>query len=331
MKIYYNLVFTILILFVSGIARPQNTESAYFVSYDEIAKIIDGDTFKFKKTDKSKRLLFLDTEETFKGKNALEKSSEIAENWMDYYFRVKLEKGTDYPIKLESPFGYETVEWTSDFFKGVQRVRIELDDSLRTMDVYGRELVYVFVEKDGKFINYNLECVKRGYSPYFNKYGNSKRFHADFLNAQEYAQKNRLGIWNPAAKCYPDYDDRIKWWNDRAAQIDNFNLKYLNNPVYINLLNNDASAKLFENIGKVITVFCTVTEVLTNRFPYLLRIMLSKDVFVDLYINETESVILNQLDIGKIENYLFYCTGLVELNGNKFRIKLSDKLQIKIE
>ena len=59
--------------------------------------------------------------------------------------------------------------------------------------------------------------------------------------------------------------------------------------------------------------------------------MLSKDVFVDLYINETESGILNQLDIGKIENYFFYCTGKVEWTGNKFRIKLTDKLQINSE
>jgi endonuclease YncB( thermonuclease family) len=331
LKKYVFLIFICSVLFSIKVTNAQSQDSVYFISYDEISKIIDGDTFKFKKNDKSNRLLCLDTEETYKGKNASDKTSEIADSWLDYYYQVKIEKGSNRPIKLESPFGYETAEWTAEFFKDVKQVRIEVDDVLRITDIYGRDLVYVFAEKDGKFVNYNLECIKQGYSPYFNKYGNSKRFHFEFIEAQEYARRNKLGIWNPDSKCYPDYDDRVKWWNERAFQIDNFNAKSLFNKDYINLSNNDAVYRLNDNIGKEITVFGNASHFYSERYPYLIRIMISKEVNFDIYIEESESGLLYELDTDKMESYYFYCIGKIEKNGNKFRMKLTDINQIYFE
>jgi endonuclease YncB( thermonuclease family) len=330
-KKYFYIIVSLLVFLPSVLLYSQNSDTSYFVSFDEITKIIDGDTFKFKNIEKSNRLLCLDTEETFKGKNAYEKTAEIADSWLDFYYQSKIEKGTEHPIKLDSPFGYETALWTTEFFKDVKRVRIEIDDTLRTVDIYGRELVYVFAEKDGKFINYNLECVRQGYSPYFNKYGNSNRFHKEFTEAQEYARKNKLGIWNPAAKCYPDYDERIKWWNKRALQIENYKKKYADNNKFVNLLNDDAKIKLSGCIGQKVTVFGSVSEVFSFRFPYLLRITLSKGESLDLFINEDDAGIFNEIDLEKLESNFFYCSGILEKNSNNYKIILRKLNQISIQ
>ena len=58
----------------------------------------------------------------------------------------------------------------------------------------GRYLAYVMVKKDGNWVNYNIECVRHGFSPYFVKYGRSRRFHREFLEAQKLARDAKLGI-----------------------------------------------------------------------------------------------------------------------------------------
>jgi len=56
---------------------------------------------------------------------------------------------------------------------------------------YGHLLAYVYV--DGK--NFNLELVSQGLSPYYTRYGHSEKYHDQFMAAERYARKNRLGIW----------------------------------------------------------------------------------------------------------------------------------------
>ncbi len=307
------------------------SDSLYLIQEDEITKVVDGDTFKFKHLDKSTRLLCIDTEETFKGKNAKEKTDEIARDWFNYYYEQKAEKNSDHPIKLDSPFGYEAALWAQSFFKDVNRIRIERDDTLRSIDIYGRYLVYVFAEKNGKFVNYALECVRLGYSPYFNKYGNSARFHKEFVEAQEYAKANKLGIWNPNSKCYPDYEERIKWWNERADQLSNFYMKYVNDKNVINLLNSDAEINLSNNVGREVTVFGNIGEVFTDRFPYLLRTSISKAVSFDIIVEEEDLPVYKSIDIKRMDSYYFYCTGKLENKDSRFKMKLKNKDQIKFE
>ncbi len=59
-------------------------------------------------------------------------------------------------------------------------------------DRYGRLLAYVVV--DG--LNANIELVRQGWSPYWDRYGSS-RFEAAFLQAQRQAQAARRGLWAP--------------------------------------------------------------------------------------------------------------------------------------
>jgi len=325
-------IFVIIVLLTAQLSFARNqSDSLFFIAEDEITKVTDGDTFRFKNLTKSTRLLFIDTEETFKGKDSDEKIKEITDKWLTYYYEQKQEKKSEYPIKLESPFGMQTTEWAKEFFKDVKKIRIEKDDTLRGEDMFGRYLVYVFAEKNGKFVNYALECVRQGYSPYFNKYGNSNRFHKDFIEAQEYAKTNKLGIWNPESKCYPDYDDRIKWWNERADELVYFYAKYANDKNVINLLNGDAQKRLKSVIGNEVTVFGNIGEINIERFPYLLRNAISKEVSLDLLIDENNLEIYNTIDIKRMESNYFYCTGKIEEKDGRYKMYITSAEQIRFK
>ena len=56
---------------------------------------------------------------------------------------------------------------------------------------YGRLLAYVFV--DGKILN--LDLVRQGLSPYYTKYGKSRKYDAEFRPAEKLARKENLNIW----------------------------------------------------------------------------------------------------------------------------------------
>lgn len=62
------------------------------------------------------------------------------------------------------------------------------------VDTYGRNLAYVYIEKDGKDMFVNLELVKLGYAyawPYKPNWAHRK----EILAAQKEAQEKRRGLW----------------------------------------------------------------------------------------------------------------------------------------
>jgi len=186
MKTTVNIRFLVLIFFVCLTSNfslhAQTNDSAYLIGKYKLKKIVDGDTFNFENLSKSTRLVCLDTEEIYKGKKAEENTLKISEKWPDFYYEKKGD--SKMPVKSNSPFGYAAYLWANKFMSGVDSVILEIDDNERTTDLYDRTLVYVIIEKNNERINYNLECVRNGYSPYFSKYGDSKRFHNDFVEAQ---------------------------------------------------------------------------------------------------------------------------------------------------
>lgn len=56
---------------------------------------------------------------------------------------------------------------------------------------YGRLLAYVFI--DGE--NFNVELVRQGLSPYYTKYGLSRKYDQEFREAERYARKHGVNIW----------------------------------------------------------------------------------------------------------------------------------------
>lgn len=327
-KIFNLFLSALLIIFVS-FTQAQVKDSSLIVGNFTVAKIVDGDTFKFVNLDKSTRLMCIDTEETFKSKDARERSEEIASDWLNYY--KENQKGSNHPIKLDSPFGYDTWQWTKEFMADADSVRLEKDDNLRGIDVYNRYLVYVITYKKGKEVNYNLECVRTGHSPYFNKYGNSKRFHKEFVEAQEYAKKNKLGIWNSKTKCYPDYNDRVRWWNKRAEQIDNFASKYINDNKYVNFLSDDGFDKLKDYVNTEVIIFASIGEIFNSKFPYLIRFSQSRTKSVDLVVFEDKADLFNEINIDDFKSFYIYVKGKLELYKGRYKITFKNKNQIWME
>ena len=322
----FKTILTITFIFTNALLFANKSDTSFVIGTFNMSKVIDGDTFKFTGLDKSTRLLCIDTEETFKSDDAEQKTNEIASNWEEFY---KNEKGTNtMPVKADSPLGFEAWKWAEIFFKDVEIVRLEKEDDDRAVDIFGRYLVYLIAIKNGVEINYNVECVRQGYSPYFNKYGNSLRFHNDFIEAQNYAMENKLGIWDPLKKHYPDYDERIIWWNKRAVQLENYEKNYAGNQNYFNLGSDADYNRLADNIGNEITVFGGIGDVLTKKLPNILRIPINKKESFDIVVFEDNLNLLTETDIENKKNYYTYIKGKLEIYNGNYQIVLKDKYQI---
>src|SRR6185436_11845101 len=116
--------------------------------------------------------------------------------------------------------------------------------------------------------NYNVECVRAGMSPYFSKYGYSRRFHAEFVAAQEEARKAERGIWAPGAQAYDDYPERLTWWDQRAEEIAAFEKQAEGRGDWIVLTRWDALKLLEERVGKEVVLLGAVSSVeLGDRGP----------------------------------------------------------------
>ncbi|MEP7147248.1 MAG: thermonuclease family protein [bacterium] len=318
------------LLFISHIACASKTDSSLIIGDFMISKVTDGDTFRFKNLDKPVRLLGIDTEETFKTPDAEQKINEISQNWEAFY---KAEKGDNkMPVKTDSPLGFEAWKWAEDFFQNVDHVRLEREDDDRTIDIFGRYLVYVIaVMKDATEINYNVECVRKGYSPYFNKYGNSKRFHDEFVEAQNYAKQNNIGIWDPNKKHYPDYEERLAWWSLRADQLTSYESNYTGRENYFNLSSAKDFARLSNYVGQEVTVFGSIGEVKTEKFPYILRIPYTKEDRFELIVHEENAGLLQEMDIETKKNYYVFIKGKLENYNGTYQIVLRDKDQLWIQ
>lgn len=317
----YSLVF--LLVWINNICAQEN----FVIGEYKISKIVDGDTFKFEKLDKSARLIGVDAEETFKDADAESKSKELEANWLDKYQAEKTKEQK--PAKTNSPFGYSTWLWTKEIFKDVKYVRLEKDDENRTLDVYGRYLVYVIaIRNDGTEFNYNLECVRQGYSPYFCKYGYSYRFDKEFRDAEQYAVNNSLGIWGKGKFCYPDYSERIMWWDNRAESIKHFQQIYSRNENYFSFADGTNLEKLQSHINDTITIFGCSEEILTDHEPYLVKIKYNNEIGIDIIIFSEYVSLLQETGIGDEKNYYLYIRGQLKTYNGNYEIILTDKSQV---
>ncbi len=91
-------------------------------------------------------------------------------------------------------------------------VDLEFEGSRRRGN-YGRLLTYVFV--DGQ--NFNLDLVKQGLSPYYTKYGRSKKYDREFRVAEKSARKQKLNIWGDPALSQKYLRLKSKWGQSSSA------------------------------------------------------------------------------------------------------------------
>jgi len=183
-------------------------------------RVIDGDTFRIEGLQRGVRFLFIDTEEVPRGDNALQDLAMLRTTWPAPYYEKRGDRS--FPVKMASPMGWESAEWAKDWFSDVDSIRLERDSRKNVYGYFGRWLALVFARKNGTWVLYNLECVRQGHSPYYGKYGFSERFHEEFKAAQQEARASQRGIWNPSLQHYPDYDERMTWWDARGEAVTRF-------------------------------------------------------------------------------------------------------------
>ena len=232
--------------------------------------IIDGDTIRVQGLRSTLRLLAIDTEETFKKD---EERQRFAKGW-DSYLQWHKERARG-PVKIASPLGEDAKAFAKKFFKGVTTVKLERDHPKEIKGRFDRFLTYVFVKRDGKWVNYNVECVRAGMTPYFTKYSYSRRFHKEFVAAQDEARAAGVGIWKPGGMHYDDYPTRIAWWNGRGDFIRAFEEEARGHDNYIVLTNWDGLARIRQLKGKKVVILATVGGVRQGRSGPA-RVMLSR-------------------------------------------------------
>lgn len=215
--------------------------------------VVDGDTIRVDDLKESLRLVGLDTEETFKDKGL---KALAARDWAEYLRTVMSGHTPERPPKYGSPMGEAAKDFAARFFDGVRTVRLEYDAPGRRIDYYGRHLVLVLVEREERLVNFNVEVVRQGLSPYFVKYGRSARFHPAFLAAEKEARDAKRGIWGdpPAHRCYPDYGARLAWWRERDRALEKIAERRAAGETIL-LLGDDATwDRLLAAEGKEVTV-----------------------------------------------------------------------------
>ena len=225
---------------------------------DGASAVIDGDTIRVQGLPASLRLLAIDTEETFKKDH---ERQAFSAGWEQY--KKKMRGSSARPTKMATPLGEDAKVFAQSFFEDVHSVRLERDHPGEIRDFYNRDLAYIFVKKNGQWLNYNLECVRAGFSPYFVKYGRSRRFHKDFVEAEKQARAAQLGIWKPGAMHYDDYDERLRWWQERESVITRFekDAAASDHPEkFIALTRWDALLKLEQHLDSEVTLLGSVQE-----------------------------------------------------------------------
>ena len=209
----------------------------------KVTRVVDGDTIWIERNGEREklRLMAVDTEEKFnEGNNPL-------------------------GSKPSTRYGDECTGWAQGFFaprsasEGPVLIGMQFPEGIESRGNYGRLLCHV-ITADG--VDFNLLLVRRGMSPYFNKYGNSKICHDRFLKAQEDAKRERRGIWNSrtnAKGSQRDYARLLPWWNARAEALNSFQTKAKTTPMkFVDASNGAALEAAFESGAKQVTALGSV-------------------------------------------------------------------------
>lgn len=270
--------------------------------------IVDGDTLRAVGFDNSIRLLQLDTEELLKDEDLLF----AQKDWSGYVASKTTNKNQI--ATYGTPLGNQAAEFARDFFDGIEDIYVEYESPLRTRDFFGRHLAYVWIKKSGDatgWLNYNIEAVRAGMSPYYTKYGFSELYHDAFIAAEAEARAQKRGIWAPDAQAYPDYNRRKKDWTERASYIQTFRQRFQNNPDFIELGTDVALSTLRERIGQRVTVFGSVDRYSPSARPP--KIQLSHRYRENLVVVATPPVKFPTNQVNLKSGEFIYATGIVTL------------------
>lgn len=303
----------------------------------DVLRVVDGDTIHIQRNGRRDklRLLSVDTEEKLSEKPRL--------------------TGT----KPETVFGTETMHWAQDFFASLAQgdepaqVGLAFPGDEEKRDVYGRLLCHVMLP-DGT--DFNLKLVREGWSPYFNKYGNSMICHEAFKEAQVQARTKKIGIWNPATNvpktantpsASRPYELLLPWWEARGEAVEHYRKWKKRAPLEV-VATDDADGLMlaYERCHKdpelTVTVFGTVTDrswedegggITILLRPYNMRDT-KRGVRAVLTSEASRQAINKALDIeGRdgdfMQNY-FYLTGKIEMGDHGLVMTADDPSQWRL-
>ena len=177
----------------------------------KLTEVVDGDTIKVLLNNKEESIRFvcLDTEESQPGgSKPVTNAGILASKWAKAYFGANEEGIPNGDVRVDLEFDTDDpVEVCLHKHRGN----------------YGRLICYVY--KAGEQENSNLRIVRKGWSPYFVKYGRSRLYHRQFMEAEFEAQSQGLGIWNwetNAGGNRRDYTTLIPWWHLRDSVIQDY-------------------------------------------------------------------------------------------------------------
>jgi len=240
---------------VLAVATVNAQEEPLLVGEFAVKKVVDGDTILVEGLQRSIRFLCIDTEECEKGPGAAARTARLARDFAEYA-RERVRRN---PIgTFNTPLGWAGKEFAEKWFKVGDKVRVEYDSLKRKSGYFGRVLGYVFVDVGGKWVNYNVECVRAGMSAYFEKYGGSARFADQFIAAEREARVHRRGIWSRYAMCYPNYDERIRVWSRRGQTLTRFAAKHAKAENAVIIMDEDGWQRLEKMLGKEVLLLGSV-------------------------------------------------------------------------
>jgi endonuclease YncB( thermonuclease family) len=283
---------------------------------------VDGDTFRF--PDRTVvRILALDAEEVFKN----DRDRRAAAEDFGAYARAKRGDSVT-PVKFATPAGEEAKAFAARLVAEAKEIRLERDaEGERTLDAYGRLLAHVvLVGPTGERL-FAEELIRTGRSPYFVKYGRSRRFDERLRAAEDEAIRERRGVFGDDGPAhYPDYEERLAWWRARADQIDAW-LAAPPAPERVRLGVPSESERLDGLVGREVTVFGEVREQRTNRgSPWILWLMDRPDR--DFPVVWLEEAVFARLDLAAADSRYLTVRGVLTLYEGTPQIVVSDPEQV---
>ncbi|SDD23922.1 micrococcal nuclease [Paracoccus isoporae] len=221
-----------------------------------VEKITDGDTVRVAALDRlfKIRLLGLDTEES--NPNPSKPVTRWGKEASAFAAQI-LPVGS--PVTIEFP--------------GDEDVLVDGEINVRYLDNYQRPLAFLHLPRpvDG-YTDFSELMIRKGYSPYFVKYGRAAFADHDarYARAEFNAQIDNIGVWNQfeangamIPEAAPrNYARLMVWWELRARVIDGFRAARAANPDLMLFNTRIDYDRLVEKAarGDTVTVFMELTK-----------------------------------------------------------------------
>lgn len=269
--------------------------------------VADADTIRLAEPKENVRVLAVDAEEAFYDLEARARAR------LDFAAYARAEQGTARrPRKYATPAGDAAKAFAEAWFRGITTVRLEVEEAGRDRDGFGRRLAHVLAQKDGEVRLYAEDLVRAGWSPYFTKYGRSRRYDARLRAAQDEAQRAKRGVWGDEVAHYPDYEARLAWWEARARQVDAWerDVEGPHPPEHpVRLGAPSETARLAALLGRRATVFGSLDRVVSDRGPP--RLLLVDAPRTPFAVVVPDRQVFSALDLDAVEARFVRVTGVV--------------------